>query len=61
MIEVGDLVLDEHGENGIVTGDSKHNYYVEVTFFGGLYGLITCQVHQKFLTLVSKIKKNETT
>ena len=61
MMDVGDLVVDEYGENGIITAIDIQNYYVEVTFVGGLYGAITCQVHEKFLTLISKAKKNGTT
>tara|TARA_Y100000034_G_scaffold123273_1_gene169793 strand:- start:242 stop:424 length:183 start_codon:yes stop_codon:yes gene_type:complete len=58
---IGDLVLDEHGEHGVITATSDQNYYVEVTFFGGLYGTIVCSVHKRFLTLVSKARKYETT
>ena len=54
---VGDLVTDEYGVSGVITGSGDADNYVEVTFFGGLYGLTTCQVHYKFLTLVSKAKK----
>jgi hypothetical protein len=61
IMSVGDLVLDEYGEKGIISSTNTENFYVEVTFFAGLYGIITCQVHKKFLTLMSKAKKNETT
>ena len=58
-MSVGDLVIDEYAEKGVVTGveNYKHNGYVEVTFFGGLYGSIICEVNHKFLTIMSKRKK----
>ena len=56
-MSVGDLVADEYYEHGIVTRKNVETDYVEVTFFGGGYGTIVCQVHQKFLTLISKAKK----
>ena len=66
MINVGDLVMDEYFEKGIITDTKnwKNNGYVEVTFFGGLYGIVVCEVNQRFLTTVSRInkrKKNEET
>ena len=60
-MSVGDLVLDEYGERGIISSVNEENYYVEVTFYGGVYGTVTCQVHKKFLTLISKAKKVGTT
>ncbi len=56
MINVGDLVMDEYFEKGIITNtkNCRNNGYVEVTFFGGLYGTIVCEVNHKFLTLISE-------
>tara|TARA_B100000029_G_scaffold411168_1_gene413411 strand:- start:600 stop:770 length:171 start_codon:yes stop_codon:yes gene_type:complete len=54
---VGDLVADDYGEKGVVTATNTNNFYVEVTFFGGIYGAIVCDVHKKFLTLISKAKQ----
>jgi len=62
MINVGDLVIDEYLEKGIITNttDYKKNGYVEVTFFAGLYGRVVCQVNHRFLTIISR-RHNETT
>ena len=61
-MRIGDLVTDEYHERGIITGtkDYRKNGYVEVTFFGGVYGTIVCEVNRRFLTLISRAE-NETT
>ena len=62
MINVGDLVMDEYSEKGIITNTKNYrkNGYVEVTFFAGLYGRITCQVNHRFLIVISR-RPDETT
>ena len=61
MINVGDLVIDEYLEKGIITNttDYKKNGYVEVTFFGGVYGTVVCEINHRFITLISRAN-NET-
>ena len=60
MIKIGDLVMDEYQEKGIVTRKSRHDGYVEVTFIGGTYGALRCEVHEKFLVRIGKNKSGTT-
>ena len=62
MMRIGDLVTDEYHERGIITNTENYREdgYVEVTFFGGIYGTIVCEVNRRFLTLISR-GNNETT